>query len=248
MLRNGDIVEVVTSKAPKGPSRDWLNPNLGYIKTAHARDKIRQWFKRQQRDDNIIRGREMLEKELKRLGLDQAKLDDIASAFKYDKLDDFLAAVGYGDISPQHIAMKLLAEEEEKVAIPEATPSKATEGAAGIKVMGVGDLLTNLARCCNPVPGDPIVGYITRGKGVTIHRQSCANVRGRKEQERLVKVEWGPSKRLYPVAVRIEAWDRDGLLRDIATVVAEDKVNMAFSYRNVACRSHRHRQSDFGHR
>lgn len=225
-LRNGDIIEVLTSKAPKGPSRDWLNPNLGYIKTAHARDKIRQWFRRQQRDENIIRGREQLEKDLARLGLAGEKLEEIAKQFKYEKLDDFLAAIGYGDVNTQQIATKLATaqEQERRLTLPTVA---APPPASGIKVMGVGDLLTRLASCCHPVPGDPIVGYITRGRGVTIHRADCHNVVNEDERERLVNVEWGRvGEMAYPVTVRIEALDREGLLRDVATVVAETKLNM----------------------
>ena len=225
-LRNGDIIEVMTSKAPKGPSRDWLNPNLGYVKTAHARDKIRQWFRRQQRDENIVRGREQLEKDLARLGLAEEKLEEIAKQFKYDKLDDFLAAIGYGDVNTQQIAMKLAAaqEQEQRLTMPTVA---APPPVPGIRVMGVGDLLTRLASCCHPVPGDPIVGYITRGKGVTIHRADCMNVVNEDERERLVNVEWGRvGEMAYPVTVRIEALDREGLLRDVATVVAEAKLNV----------------------
>ncbi|HZK67664.1 MAG TPA: bifunctional (p)ppGpp synthetase/guanosine-3',5'-bis(diphosphate) 3'-pyrophosphohydrolase [Chloroflexota bacterium] len=224
-LRNGEIVEIMTSKATRGPSRDWLNPNLNYIKTAHARDKIRQWFKRQQRDENIARGREMLEKELKRLGLDQTKLDDIASAFKYDKLDDFLAAVGYGDINTHQVAQRLAPPpEEEPIPTVAAPPVVDTRG---IQVQGVGDLLTRLARCCNPVPGDSIVGFITRGKGVTVHRSDCSSVLNEDEPERLVSVEWGRTgQQTFPVMVRVEAWDREGMVRDVAAVVADEKVNI----------------------
>ncbi|MHB1415782.1 MAG: ACT domain-containing protein, partial [Chloroflexota bacterium] len=132
---------------------------------------------------------------------------------------------GYGDINPQQIAMKLAAvQEEERVVTPTVAPPPPT---GGITVMGVGDLLTRLARCCNPVPGDPIVGYITRGKGVTVHRADCRNIAHEDERERLVHVEWGRSnEQLYPVTIRIEAWDREGLLRDVATVVSESKLNM----------------------
>ncbi len=227
-LQTGQIVEILTTKAPKGPSRDWLNPNLGYIKTAHAREKIRQWFRKQQRDDNVVRGRELLDKELVRLGLSQEKLEAIAEAFRFDRLDDFLAAIGYGDISPQQIATKLVAEQTKEVELPPAEVYREpTETTKGMKVMGVGDLLTRLARCCNPVPGDEIVGYITRGKGVTVHRKDCHNITAEDEKERLVKVEWGRTEhQVYPVRLRIEAWDRDGLLRDVASAVAEDKINM----------------------
>jgi len=227
-LKTGEIVEIVTTKAPKGPSLDWLNPSYGYIKTGHAREKIRQWFRRQQREENVSRGRDVLEKELSRLGLSQEKLEDVAQLFKYEKLDDFLAAIGYGDISPQQIATKLVAEpaREADVQLPGAAPLPA-EIAKGITVMGVGDLLTRLARCCNPVPGDEIVGYITRGKGVTVHRKDCHNIVMEDEKERLVKVEWGHTEhQVYPVTLRIEGWDRDGFLRDVVTAVAEDKINM----------------------
>ncbi|MBI2952942.1 MAG: bifunctional (p)ppGpp synthetase/guanosine-3',5'-bis(diphosphate) 3'-pyrophosphohydrolase [Chloroflexi bacterium] len=228
-LKTGEIVEVLTTKAPKGPSRDWLNPNVGYIRTAHAREKIRQWFRKQLREENIVRGRELLDKELTRLGLAQVKIEDIAQLFKYERVEDFIAAIGYGDMSTQQIASKLAAEQAKSFVInlPE-TPPLPTEGAKGIKVMGVGDLLTNLARCCTPVPGDEIVGYITRGKGVTVHRRDCPNVLAVRQQERLVNVDWGRTEHeLYPVTLRIEAWDRDGLLRDIAAIVAEDKISMS---------------------
>ncbi|MHB1158755.1 MAG: RelA/SpoT family protein [Chloroflexota bacterium] len=225
-LKNGDIVEIVTAKATRGPSRDWLNPNLNYIKTAHARDKIRQWFKRQQRDENIARGRELLDKELKRLGLDQTKLEEVAAAYRYEKLDDFLAAVGYGDINTHQVAQKLAPPpvEEELPPLVAAVPDVPTRG---IQVQGVGDLLTRLARCCNPVPGDAIVGYITRGKGVTVHRADCSSVRNEDEPERLVKVEWGRMERqTFPVTIRVEAWDREGMVRDVAAAVADEKVNI----------------------
>lgn len=225
-LRNGDIVEILTSRNSRGPSRDWLNPNLNYIKTAHARDKIRQWFKRQQREENIARGREMLEKELRRLGLDQTRLDDVAAAFKYEKVDDFLAAVGYGDINTHQVAQRLSPPPEEEDIPPIVTLPPADT--RGIRVQGVGDLLTRLARCCNPVPGDPIVGYITRGKGVTIHRADCSSVVNEDEPERLVDVEWGRmEQQTFPVTIRVEAWDREGLVRDVAAVVADERVNIS---------------------
>ncbi|MGI5836275.1 MAG: RelA/SpoT family protein [Chloroflexota bacterium] len=225
-LKNGDIVEILTSKSSRGPSRDWLNPNLNYIKTVHARDKIRQWFKRQQRDENITRGRDMLEKELKRLGLEQTKLEEVAAAFKYEKLDDFLAAVGYGDINTHQVAHKLAPPPEEEE-LPPVVANLPIPDTRGIQVQGVGDLLTRLARCCNPVPGDSIIGYITRGKGVTVHRSDCPSILNEDERERLVKVEWGRmGQQTFPVAIRVEAWDREGLVRDVAAVVADEKVNI----------------------
>jgi GTP pyrophosphokinase len=228
-LKNGDVVEVVTSKSSKGPSRDWLNPNLGYIRTSHARAKVRQWFKREEREENIVRGREMVEKELHRLGVSMAEIEqDLLTLFKYDDIDDFLLRVGYGDISTHQIATKLapkLQPEEEITVEPPERPARATY-TTSVNVLGTGDLLTRLSRCCNPVPGDEIIGYVTRGEGVSVHRTDCRNVLNEDERERLVDVEWGKRGHLYPVAVRIEAWDRVGLLRDVSTMVAEERVNM----------------------
>lgn len=227
-IRNGDIVEIVASKAPRGPSRDWLNSSLGYVKTAHAREKIRQWFKRQERAENIERGKDLLDKELSRLGLSHAKVDDVLPHFKLERVDDLYAAIGCGEISPQTVAVRLAggdstAEEELPLSAPATPDSTVVEG---LHVMGVGDLLTRLARCCSPVPGDPVVGFITRGNGVTVHRVSCPNVRNLTDRERLVSVEWGRHQTNVPATIRLEAWDRDGLLRDVAALVAEDRINM----------------------
>ena len=227
-LRNGDAVEILTSRKSKGPSRDWLNPNLGYIRTSHARSKVRQWFKRQEREENIARGKEMLEKELHRLGTTLPEVEDeLPKLFRYDGIEDFFLKVGYGDISTQQIASKLasvLQEEEDVIQLAQA-PARATYTTT-IRVLGTGDLLTRLARCCNPVPGEGIIGFVTRGEGVTIHRVDCPNILHEDEKERLVDVEWGRRGHLYPVAAHIEAWDRVGLLRDVSTVVAEERVNM----------------------
>jgi GTP pyrophosphokinase len=226
-LQNGDIVEIVTARGSKGPGRDWLNPNLGYINTANAREKIRQWFRRQQREENIARGRELVEKELKRLGLSQMKLEDIPAHFKHDKLDDFLAAVGYGDIHPHQISMRL-GEQEARDEVTLSKPIKPADmPSRGIRVLGVGDLLTRLARCCNPVPGDEIIGFITRGKGVTVHRVDCHSVISEDEKDRLVKVDWGKTtQEVFPVTVRVEAWDREGLVRDVSALVADEKLSI----------------------
>ncbi len=232
-LKNGEIVEILSSKTPKGPSRDWLNPNLNYVKTAHAREKIRQWFRRQQREENIARGKEILEKELQRMGLTKQGEADLAAIFKFERVEDFLAAIDAGDISPQNVALKLLGEQQPPAVAHAPTVEPHPDGqrrptaSGSIQVQGVGDLLTRIARCCNPVPGEPIVGYITRGTGITVHRADCANVAAEDERERLVPVEWGKTRITYPVTIRLEAWDRDGLLRDVAGVVAEEKVNMS---------------------
>ncbi len=223
-LKNGDIVEIISAKAAKGPSRDWLSPHLGYVRTSHAKEKIRQWFKKQERAENIERGRQILEKELRHLGV-KIERQILAGLFNYDNPDDFLAAIGYGGITAHQIALKLAAQEEKpkeptEVPLPKLTPS-------GVQVLGVGDLVTHLAECCHPVPGDKIIGYITRSRGVTIHREDCHNVVHEDERERLIPVEWRQSDLLYPVNIQVEAWDRVGLMRDITTVVAEEKVNIA---------------------
>ncbi len=223
-LGNGDVVEIMTTRRAKGPSRDWLSPNLGYVKTGHAREKIRQWFKRQERADNIEHGRELLDRELKQLGLKFSDREALAKLSNYDSLDDFLAAVGYGGISAHQIALKLAAQQEQPRPVTGVTSPQPP--ASTVQVLGVGDLLTNLARCCHPLPGDNIVGYVTRSRGVTVHRQDCYNVVHEDETERLIPVEWGEADALHPVKVQVEAWDRVGLVRDISTIVAEEKVNI----------------------
>ena len=231
-LKNGDQVEIITAKRG-GPSRDWLNPHLGYIGSARSRQKIRRWFRDQNREENIAFGREHLRRELKRLNLtDHIKYQEIAALFDYDDVDDFFAAIGFGDLNSQRVAARVLQvlrteevfteEEEEAVAV---TPE-------GVRVKGVGDLYTQLAQCCKPQPDDPspIVGYVTRGRGVTIHKWDCPNIlirTAKSEVERLIEVDWGTTQeRIYPVVIKVRAWDRDGLLRDIATVVSEEGVNM----------------------
>lgn len=231
-LQNGDILEIVTSKAARGPSRDWLN----IVRTAHAREKIRQWFKKQEREENVARGKELLEKELKRLALPDVgsigdhALQEAATQLKFGNAEQLFAALGYGGIGPQQVIGRLGLRDQEAADLPVETleavaPSSAPTG--GVSVMGVGDLLTRMATCCKPVPGDGIVGFITRGKGITVHRTDCVNITREGERERLVKVDWGrTAQQVYPVTVRVEAWDRKGLLRDVTTVVAEDKLNI----------------------
>src|SRR3989441_4392783 len=220
-LKNGEVIEVLTSRSSKGPSRDWMNLNLGFIRTTHAREKIRQWFKRQERAENIARGKEMVEKELRRLGASLGGMEqEVLKLFKLDDLEDFFLRVGYGEISAQHISTKLasLLVEETPAPVEEIPPPAKSTYTTSISVLGTGDLLTRLARCCNPVPGDKIMGYVTRGEGVSVHRADCRNVLNEDETERLVDVEWGRRGQLYPVAVHIDAWDRVGLLRGISTM------------------------------
>ncbi|MBM3156854.1 MAG: bifunctional (p)ppGpp synthetase/guanosine-3',5'-bis(diphosphate) 3'-pyrophosphohydrolase [Chloroflexi bacterium] len=225
-LRNGDTVEIMTTKAERGPSLDWLNPNLGYVNTHQARERIKQWFRRREKAENVERGREILEKELRRLGVSFADRERIAQLFKYEVVDDFLAAVGCGDISPNQITLKLTATEEKPLPQTTTAPPK-VKTTSGVKVLGVGDLLTHIASCCQPVPGDEIIGFITRGRGVTIHRKNCTNIINEDEKERLVKVEWGEAGVSFPVNITVDAWDRVGLLRDVSALVSEEDVNIA---------------------
>ena len=231
-LETGDRVEILTVKRG-GPSRDWLNTHLGYTKTRRARTKIRQWFRRQGRADATSQGREILDRELKRLGLDNMAHKQVADLFNIDTVNQFLTKVGFGDIHTQHIATRVLDFERrhqndiEVLPAEEAPATARPQVATGISVLGTGGLLTHLARCCNPVQGDEIIGYITRGRGVTIHRKECPNVLGSADQERLISVDWGEEiEEQYPVPVIIDAYDREGLLRDIGTVIADEHVNM----------------------
>jgi GTP pyrophosphokinase len=229
-LHNGDIVEIIASKQPRGPSRDWLNQNLGFVTTTHARQKIRQWFKREARQENQEKGKELVERELRRLGLSLSEWqDDLRRLFHVDSVEDLFASVGDGSIGTERIARVLapLLEDDDKILEPpRATPVEPRITPSKVRVLGSGDLLTQIARCCAPVPGDPIVGFITRSRGVSIHHQDCANIRHSEETERMVDVAWGQETRAFPVSVRVEAQDRLGLLRDLAGVVAEAGINI----------------------
>jgi GTP pyrophosphokinase len=222
-LNNGEIVEIMMGKASRGPSRDWLNPVLGYIKTSHAREKIRQWFKKQERAVNVERGRELLEKAMRQLGINLNEREKLARAFKYDNIEDFYAAFGEGVITPHQIALKIAAQEQQPKIISTSATRPST---SAVKVRGVGDLLTHLAQCCHPVPGDEIIGYVTRTRGVSVHCVDCYNVVHEDEIERLIPVQWGETASLYPVMVQVQAWDRVGLMRDISAIVAEEKINI----------------------
>jgi GTP diphosphokinase / guanosine-3',5'-bis(diphosphate) 3'-diphosphatase len=235
-LKNGDIVEIVTTKGEHGPSRDWLN----VVRTSHAREKIRQWFKRKDRDENIVHGKESLERELRRLArtsiaaVGQDQIADVARHYNHESVDDFYAAIGYGAIGPQAVVMKLGVVDDVQSTLPTVAPPQKLERTGGVRVKGVGDLLVRFAKCCHPIPGDPIVGFITRGKGVTVHLQSCPTVINEREISRLIDVEWESAPdESYPIAIRVEAYDRTGLLSDITQVVAENKVNIVAAHVGV---------------
>jgi GTP pyrophosphokinase len=230
-LKNGEIVEVLTSKSPHGPSRDWLN----FVKSASAKERIRKWFKSQRREENVAKGRDLLDKELHRMhrvslaDLPEPKLLEIVGTDKFATVDDFMAAIGYGDLSPHSVVMRMALNLDTPGGdlrtiplIPQVQPSPR------VLVHGERGILTTVASCCQPVPGDAIVGYTTRGKGVTVHRADCINAVNAQDSARVVPVDWdSDGTHLYPVAIKIEAWDRQGLMRDIATVVAENRVNMS---------------------
>ncbi len=224
-LENGQVVRILTSKAKVGPSRDWLQAEGGYVVTAAAREKIRQWFRRQQRDEMIAQGREILDRELRRLSI-ESKSDEILKHFPmYQKIDDFLAAIGYGAVSPQQIVARVGETRKDEFTFP--TNVVAPSSPARVEVMGAGGLLTNLASCCKPVMGDQIIGYTTRGRGITVHRTDCPNLINIPDPERLVPVGWGnQGGSTFPVAARISAWDRVGLLKDVSTLLADEKVNI----------------------
>lgn len=285
-LKTGDRVEILTAKRG-GPSLDWLSPHTGYTATTRARSKIRQWFRKQKRENNIVAGRAALERELKRLGRGDMSYDEVAQLFKmktedllasighgdinsgqiasrileaerrvgretldrelrllgredmsydkvaslfgYNRADDFLSAIGYGDFTGEQIHDRILSSEQRaETVVDSELPIDASDG---IEIVGAGSgLLVNLARCCNPTPGDDIVGYITRGRGITVHRADCKNILNTGEPDRLITVSWrraAPTTKAYPVPVMIVAYDREGLMRDIGAVIADEKINMS---------------------
>jgi len=248
VLRNGQRVEIVAAKQG-GPSRDWLNPELGYVHSHRARTKVRQWFKAQQHEEMVASGRAVVERELQRAGATAVNLDAVAAKAGVAKADELFAAVARDEINLRQIQAAIRAVVQPAVA-PErsaeldvlAKQSKSAGSGAGILVVGVDRLMTGLARCCKPAPPDPIVGFVTRGRGVSIHRQGCAAVarmRAR-EPERLIDADWGkPRDEVFPVDVVIEAMDRQGLLRDITEIFSRERINVTAANtltRNMASR------------
>jgi len=230
-LKNGDRVEITTASRG-GPSLDWLNTDLGFVKTARARNKIKQWFRRREREKAISAGKEVLDRELRKIGKSAMSRDEIAADLGYTRAEDLMAAIGYGEVTGAHISLRLL-EAEHPVAPDEAlevTVVRKDEPvkAEGMRIDETGGLLVTLARCCNPTYGDEITGFITRGKGITVHRADCKNVLNTNEPERLISVTWPPeSDQSFPVPVLIVAYDREGLMRDIGAVIADEKINMS---------------------
>jgi GTP diphosphokinase / guanosine-3',5'-bis(diphosphate) 3'-diphosphatase len=228
VLHTGDQVEIITAKQG-GPSRDWLNPSLGLVKTQRARSKIRQWFKIQDREQNLVQGKSILEKELRRLGMAEVNLEDLAQDFEIKGTDDLYVAIGCGDLPIGRIINKLSEADKNQDPLLEYRPiTESKKSINGVTVLGLKGILTSYARCCNPAPGDEIVGYITRGRGATIHRLDCPNVSRMRDRdkERMVKVSWGEAQKTYPTAVQIKAYDRQGLLGDIYSILNNENVNL----------------------
>tara|TARA_B100000519_G_scaffold95014_1_gene82488 strand:+ start:14529 stop:16745 length:2217 start_codon:yes stop_codon:yes gene_type:complete len=223
-LNNGDTVQIMTSKTVKGPSHDWINPSFGYVKTASARAKIRHWFNRQERQTNIVRGKELFQK-LGRLDLDVEE-KNVAERLHYKNIEDLFVALGDGSLTTEKILNRLTLNEH-KPTKSNIVETSRTGPASGIQVLGVGDLYTSIARCCNPIMGDLIVGFITRGRGVSVHRQNCPNILAEDESERLVSVTWGETKTLNPVRIQLKCEDRVGLLGDVTSVISNEKINIA---------------------
>jgi len=228
-LKTGDQVEILTAKRG-GPSRDWLNTTLGLVHTSRARSKIKQWFKKQDRDLNLAQGKALLEKEFKRLSLKSVNLDEILPDLNVKTLEDLYVAIGCGDIGSGRVINKIAEIEEEELE-PELdfelveAPSMIVPSDA-VRVMGLKGIATTMAKCCNPMPGDEIIGYITRGRGATIHRADCPNILRVTEKERLVEVSWGQPGKTFTVPIQIKAYDRQGLMGDISNVISDESINL----------------------
>ena len=227
-LSTGDQVEILTQKQPN-PSRDWLNPSLGYIKSSRARAKIHHWFKQLDRDKNLSAGKEILDNELQKLELTYKDLDPAIKRFNFRELDDLMVAIGAGDIRLNQMLNFITDRTEHEPVIRFKSPSKVTGDKNGIVVDGVGSLMSHVARCCRPVPGDEIIGYITQGRGIAVHREDCdsfSNLKN-KHPERVISVSWSDDiSSSYALTIRIEASDRSGLIRDISSALANEKVNV----------------------
>ena len=228
-LANGQQVEILAAKQG-GPSRDWLNPALGYLKSHGARTKVRQWFNRQNYETAVAQGRTLLERELQRHGLTALKHEKIAQQLGFSKLSDLLAGLGRGEVGPKQLADALTGEKQPVAPAADTLPITTRRSRASTRgsvlVVGVDKLMTQSAKCCKPAPPEPIIGFVTRGRGVTIHRAACVNVR-RLAPERLVTAEWGDAEgAAFAVDIEVEAADRTGLLRDISEVLSRERINV----------------------
>ncbi len=229
-IANGDQIEIITGSQPR-PSRDWLSPNLGYLAGARARAKVRNWFRHQDRDQHQRQGREILDRELSRLNVKDQPTDTIAKQLKLKDTEALCVALGAGDLTSASIATALqhLRQPQLTDRLPRRQPRKKDTTPDSVAVSGVGDLLCNYARCCRPVPPEEIVGYITQGRGVSIHRQDCGNFLSlnQRHPERIIEIKWGQQNTgAYPVDLTLHAFDRSGLIRDVTAVLADDGANV----------------------
>ncbi|MCP4360603.1 MAG: bifunctional (p)ppGpp synthetase/guanosine-3',5'-bis(diphosphate) 3'-pyrophosphohydrolase [Chloroflexi bacterium] len=235
-MKSGDRVEIITAKRG-GPSRDWMNPSLDYTGRTRTRSKIRGWFRNQERAQNIQQGRGVVERELRRLNLtDTYTVSDIAKALKYDDEEKFLAKVGFGDIHGTQISGAItlmqndLKPDDELRPLLRSKPHKAK----GLTVQGVSGLATKMAGCCRPIPPESIVGFVTRGQGVTIHRQDCKQIKNISEPERLIEVDWGSDSETFPIPIIIKAYRRPGLIQDIMNILRGQKIVFPRAKANTA--------------
>jgi len=224
-LQNGDVVEIRKARISRGPSLDWLNPDLGYLVTGSAQTKVKQWFRKQERESNIRRGRDLLKKELRRLGL-RLSDDEIVARLDYENYDQVAEAIGTGQISLSRVAETLSPSPDEVFTPIKIEGKPPTDQTKGLVVMGEPGLLTRVARCCSPVYGDEVTGYLTRGRGVTVHRRNCAILRDTEDTDRHIPVAWGHYETTYASRLQIKAFDRVGLIRDITHVVSSENVNI----------------------
>ncbi len=242
-LKTGDKVEILTIKEGQ-PSRDWINPHLGYTKSHRARSKIQHWFRYQEHDQNAADGRVILEKELVRLGLRDVSIDKLAQQLKFGKTSDMMAALGRGEVKTTHIANALqqyLSPQSKKQPELKLRQTPAGKGKSDIQVLGVGNLMTQMAKCCKPLPGDDIVGFITQGRGVSIHRSDCPNILHamNNDDQHLIEVNWGgPEQDVYSVDIQIVAYDRKGLLHDITALLSNEKINVTAVNTNSDSKTH----------
>jgi GTP pyrophosphokinase len=229
-IRNGDQVEIITGSKPH-PSRDWLSPRLGYLASSRSRAKVRNWFRGQDREQHLRQGREILERELSRLNVRDLPTDAIAKQLKQKDTESLCVLLGSSELAAAVVAtaVQQLRGDEARQPVRARRQKPSESKPDGVSVSGVGDLLCNFARCCRPVPPERIAGYITQGRGVTIHRQDCGNYLGLlgRHRERVIAVDWGKADAgNYPVDLRVRAFDRSGLIRDITLVLADEKANI----------------------
>lgn len=230
LLQTGEQVEILTGRE-NAPRRDWLQPNLGYLKSARARAKVQAWFRQQAREDNISAGRALLEREFRRLAFTSLDYKAVAERVRCATVEDMYAAVGVGNLSATQVlnaAQALLGDGREEPAVPALRKRPPRDTGGSVHIRGVGNLLTHIAGCCRPVPGDAIIGYITVGRGVSVHRQDCSKILQLQyaEPERIIEVSWGDEQSTYPVDIVVLAYDRQGLLRDITQLLATERVNV----------------------